>query len=62
MHNKPALLSGRDSESLGLIKIKAEEVFAMSTMVNDIANSTQENLPVFRLNDGPEQANTMQHP
>ncbi|KXJ07207.1 Retrovirus-related Pol polyprotein from transposon opus [Exaiptasia diaphana] len=41
MKGKPALLSGSDSESLGLIKIQAKEVFALSTIVQSaIPNTT----------------------
>jgi hypothetical protein len=38
MGNKPALLSGKDSEHLGLITVQADEVYSLSDTVTDISD------------------------
>jgi hypothetical protein len=45
MQNKPGLLSGTDSERLGLITIKTDEIFTLSTVVN----CKMDNLASFKL-------------
>ena len=46
MQNKPGLLSGTDSERLGLITIKADEIFTLSTEVKSKMGNP-DNLPSF---------------
>ncbi|CAB4002182.1 Hypothetical predicted protein [Paramuricea clavata] len=48
MQNKPGLLSGTDSERLGLITIKADEIFTLSTAVKSKMGNPG-NLPSFKL-------------
>ena len=48
MQNKPGLLSGTDSERLGLITIKADEIFTLSTAVKSKMGNP-DNLPSFKL-------------
>ena len=45
MMNKPALLSGSDCETLGLIIIKADEIFSLTTAVTD---STGKRAPTYQ--------------
>ena len=53
MQNKPGLLSGTDSEKLGLITIKADEVLTLSTTVKSKMGNP-ENLPSFKLSPAQE--------
>ena len=48
LQNKPGLLSGTDSERLGLITIKADEIFTLSTVVKSKMGNP-DNLPSFKL-------------
>lgn len=45
MANKPALLSGSDCEALGLITIKADEIFSLTSAVKD---STGKRAPTYQ--------------
>lgn len=49
LKNKPALLSGADSEKLGLIQIKADEVFSMSSIVQNTSDGACDTPPGYRL-------------
>lgn len=46
---KPALLSGGKSESLGLIKVQADEIHSLCLSVNHTTCAQRENLPGFQL-------------
>ncbi len=49
MGDKPALLSGSDSERLGLIKIRADEVFTITSVINTATNTNTDHPPGYQI-------------
>ena len=49
MQHKPALLSGADSERLGLITIKSDEIFSLCKAVKPTKRNLPDDLPGYKL-------------
>lgn len=58
MGDKPALLSGRDSEILGLITVQADEVFSLSDTVTDVTDERFTDLPGYKLHPPGQREDT----